>query len=317
MVLSRTRWLLCVRLQRLALRVSCVACPGAGSCHNSRCNHKPGTQLCELHATSSPSPELVAKTDAEEEATANKKTEEEAAANKITEEKATADKKAEESAAHNNSEEDGRKRRASSSHNAGSTNSAAMKGTLANQLKHIGLGSDKIAQLTAAADVKAHERAAKKAEEEAVADKKAHDEDRKHGTSASHGAGAAGSAVKGTHQHAQLLHAKARMEFTVRACVRPCAEAESVAVAAEQAVEQLVRCAVLFEWKKYARENVKATESCGGWAGPPTVLTSRWRCGMGRRGRRGGGHWEGRPPDRRRLRARQPRLWLDDARARG
>ena len=137
------------------------------------------------------------------------------------------------------------------------------------------MDSDKIAQLTAAADVKAHERAAKKAEEEAVADKKAHNEDRKHGTSATHSAGAAGSAaVKGKHHHAELLHAKARMEFTVRACVRPCAEAESAAVAAEQAVEQLVRCAVLFEWKKYARENVKATESCGGWAGPPTVLTS-------------------------------------------
>ena len=288
--LAARDWLLCVRLQRLALRVSCVACPGAGSCHNSRCNHKPGTLLCELHATSSPSPELEAKTDAEEEAAAKKKAEEEAAANKKAEEEAAADKKAEESAAHNNSEEDGSKRRASSSHDAGSTNSAAMKGTLAKQLKHIGLDSDKIAQLTAAADVKAHERAAKKAEEEAVADQKAHDEDRKHGTSASHGAGAAGSAAgKGTHHHAQLLHAKARLEFTVRACVRPCAEAESAAVAAEQAVEQLVRCAVLFEWKKHARENVKATESCGGWAGPPTVLTSRWRCGMGRRGGGGGG----------------------------
>jgi hypothetical protein len=270
-----------------------------------------------LHATSSPSPELEAKTDAEEEAAAKKKAEEEAAANKKAEKEAAADKKAEESAAHNNSEEDGSKHRASSSHDAGSTNSAAMKGTLAKQLKHIGLDSDTIAQLTAAADVKAHERAAKKAEEEAVADKKAHDEDRKHGTSASHGAGAAGSAVKGTHHHAQLLHAKARMEFTVRACVRPCAEAESAAVAAEQAVEQLVRCAVLFEWKKYARENAKATESCGGWAGPqpcsPRDGAAAWGGGGG--GAEGigkGGHRIGAG-----FRARQPRLWRDDALACG
>jgi hypothetical protein len=70
------------------------------------------------------------------------------------------------------------------------------------------------------------------------------------------------------------LYAKARLELTMRACVHKAdtesgTESTHAAVSAEQAVEQLVRCAVLFEWKKYAREKVKAThvDSRGGWAG--------------------------------------------------